>query len=308
MLQSIAAVNAALCADAAAFVRESEENYHRQLAEIADYIAHHRDTCPVVLISGPSGSGKTTTARMLEAELDRRGLETHTLSQDNYFRTNTEEERALREAGMLDLESPARVDEVLLAQQLEEIIACRPVELPVFDFRTCVCQPSGVTFTRQPGEIVILEGIHVLNPAVVPLPESQTVRLYVSVRTRVEDKDGGLLHPKYVRLLRRMLRDISGRGRPAEGTLSMFRSVEEGEQKYIMPYKHRSTFDIDTFCPYELNVYRGVLPDEVATLKDHPDMTALLDVLTEALPLEATIVPPTALIREFVGGSVYEDE
>ena len=170
-----------------------------------------------------------------------------------------------------------------------------------------VCRPSGVTFTRQPGEIVILEGIHVLNPAVVPLPESQTVRLYVSVRTRGQSAKGGLLHPKYIRLLRRMLRDVSGRGRPAEGTLSMFRSVEEGEQKYIMPYKHRSTFDIDTFCPYELNVYRSLLPDEVAALKEHPDMTDLMQVLTEALPLETTVVPPTSLIREFVGGSVYEE-
>ena len=307
MTSSIPAINAALCADATAFVREAEADYHAKLADIADYIVAHRDTCPIVLISGPSGSGKTTTARMLEAELDRRGLETHTLSQDNYFRTNTPEETALREAGLLDLESPARVDEVLLAEQLERIIACETVELPVFDFRTCVCKPSGIHFTRKPGEIVILEGIHVLNPAVVSLPESQTVRLYVSVRTRVEATDGGLLHPKYVRLLRRMLRDVSGRGRPAAGTLQMFRSVEMGEQKYIMPYKHRSTFDVDTFCPYELNVYRAVLPDEVAALNDSEDMTDLLNLLTEALPLEPTVVPDTALIREFIGGSIYED-
>ena len=306
-MSQIQTINRALCDDATVFVREAEADYARQLTAIADYIVAHRDTCPIVLISGPSGSGKTTTARMLEAELDRRGLETHTLSQDNYFRTNTPEESALRAAGLLDLESPARVDEELLAQQLERIIACQPVELPVFDFRECVCRPSGVTFTRKPGEIVILEGIHVLNPAVVALPESQTVRLYVSVRTRVEAADGSLLHPRYIRLLRRMLRDVSGRGRPAEGTLAMFQSVEVGEQKYIMPYKHRSTFDIDTFCPYELNVYRGILPDEVAALREHPDMTGLLNLLTEALPLEPTVVPATALIREFIGGSIYED-
>lgn len=307
MVQSVAKVNAALCADAVAFIREAEADYRRQLTAIADHIAAHRDTCPVVLISGPSGSGKTTTARMLEAELDRRGLETHTLSQDNYFRTNTPEETALREAGLLDLESPARVDEALLADQLTRIIACETVELPVFDFHTCECRSSGVTFTRKPGEIVILEGIHVLNPAVVPLPESQTVRLYVSVRTRVEAQDGTLLHPKYIRLLRRMLRDISGRGRTAEGTLKMLDSVEAGEQKYIMPYKHRSTFDIDTFCPYELNVYRTLLPDEVDSLREHPDMVKLMNVLTETLPLESTPVPATALIREFIGGSVYEE-
>ena len=307
MTTSVVAVNQALCADAAAFIRQAEAEYHAQLTEIADYIAAHRDTCPIVLLSGPSGSGKTTTARMLEAELDRRGLETHTLSQDNYFRTNTPEEMAMREQGLLDLESPARVDEALLAEQLQSIIACETVELPVFDFRACECRPSGVQFTRKPGEIVILEGIHVLNPAVVPLPESQTVRLYVSVRSRVESKDGSLLHPRYVRLMRRMLRDVGQRGRSAEGTLQMFQSVEVGEQKYIMPYKHRSTFDVDTYCPYELNVYRSVLPDEVAALKDHPEMTQLLSLLTEVLPLEETLVPTDALIREFVGGSIYAD-
>ncbi|MBQ7089205.1 MAG: nucleoside kinase [Clostridia bacterium] len=307
MTPSVQELNRALCADATGFVREAEADYHRRLTAIADHIAAHRDTCPIVLISGPSGSGKTTTARMLEAELDRRGLETHTLSQDNYFRTNTPEEMRLREQGLLDLESPARVDEALLADQLQSIIACETVELPVFDFRACECRPSGIRFTRQPGEVVILEGIHVLNPAVVPLPESQTVRLYVSVRTRVEGTDGSLLHPRYVRLLRRMLRDVGQRGRSAEGTLSMFHSVEAGEQKYIMPYKHRSTFDVDTYCPYELAVYRGILPDEVAALKDHPDMHGLLSLLTEVLPLEQTVVPATALIREFVGGGIYED-
>ena len=307
MTHSVNTVNAALCADAVAFIHEAEADYRRRLTAIADHIAAHRDTCPIVLISGPSGSGKTTTARMLEAELDRRGLETHTLSQDNYFRTQTPEETALRQAGLLDLESPARVDEVLLAEQLTRIIACEAVELPVFDFRTCACRPSGVTLTRKPGEIVILEGIHVLNPAVVPLPESQTVRLYVSVRTRVEGQDGSLLHPKYVRLLRRMLRDVSGRGRDATETLTMFRSVEVGEQKYIMPYKHRSTFDIDTFCPYELNVYRTLLPEETDNLRENPDMAELMNILTAALPLEPTLVPPTALIREFIGGSAYEE-
>lgn len=307
MTQSVSAVNAALCADAVGFIHEAEADYRRRLTAIADHIAAHRDTCPIVLISGPSGSGKTTTARMLEAELDRRGLETHTLSQDNYFRTNTPEETALRQAGLLDLESPARVDEALLAEQLTRIIACQPVELPVFDFRECVCRPSGTVFTRKPGEIVILEGIHVLNPAVVALPERRTVRLYVSVRTRVEGPDGTVLHPKYVRLLRRMLRDVNGRGRPAAGTLEMLNSVEVGEQKYIMPYKHRSTFDLDTYCPYELNVYRGLLPEEVDALREHPDMAALMAVLTAALPLEPTPVPPTALIREFIGGSAYEE-
>ena len=305
MTQSIYENNRRLAENPTAFIDEAEANYDRQLSKIADYIAQHSEQCPVVLLSGPSGSGKTTSALMLEHKLDRRGLETHTLSQDNYFRTLTEEDHRLLEQGLLDLESPSRVDEELLTQQLEDIIAGKPVELTEFEFRTHTRKLSGKTLTRKPGEVVILEGIHTLNPHVVQLPDDQTVRLYVSVRTRVEGPDGTLLHPKYIRLLRRMLRDVQHRGRRAEDTLEMFHSVNLGEDRFIMPYKHRSTFDVDTFFAYEINVYRNYLLEELSSLSDRPEIAEVLPVLSAALPLEATAVPETALIREFIGDSVF---
>lgn len=305
MTHSIYESNRRLAENPTAFIAEAEANYDRQLTKIADHIAEHSEQCPVVLLSGPSGSGKTTSALILENKLDRRGLETHTLSQDNYFRTLTEEDHRLLEAGLLDLESPSRVDEKLLTDQLADIIAGKTVELTEFDFRNHTRRPSGKTLTRKPGEVVILEGIHSLNPHVVQLPESQTVRLYVSVRTRVEGPDGTLLHPKYIRLLRRMLRDMQHRGRRAEDTLEMFHSVNLGEDRFIMPYKHRSTFDVDTFFAYEVNVYRNYLLDDLAALSDRPEIAEMLPVLTAALPLEAAAVPETALIREFIGDSVY---
>ncbi len=305
MIRTITAINKALTEDAAAVVRQAETDYHRQLSEIADYIAAHRDTCPVVLLSGPSGSGKTTSALILEDKLDRRGLETHTLSMDNYFRTLTPEQHALLAEDKLDLESPERVEEPLLTAQLKAIIACEPVELPVFNFRTHTRENSGKILHRKPGEVVILEGIHALNPAVVTLPEEQTVRLYVSVRTRVEGPDGTVLHPKYIRLLRRMQRDVQHRGRQVTDTLAMFHSVNRGEDNFIMPYKHRSTFDVDTFFTYELNVYRKYLLDDLQMLADRPEIAEVLPVLSAADPLDAAAVPETALIREFIGDSVY---
>ena len=305
MMKSLLETNRAVATDAAAFVAACEKAYSRQLTKIADYIAAHREQCPIVLISGPSGSGKTTTALMLEEKLDRRGLETHTLSQDNYFRTLTAEDRALLAEGKLDLESPARVDEQLLNSQLQDIIAGKTVELTAFDFPTHTQRPSGKTLTRKPGEIVILEGIHTLNPAVVTLPADQTVRLYVSVRTRVEGPDGALLHPKYIRLLRRMQRDVEHRGRRAEDTLAMFHSVNRGEDSFIMPYKQRSTFDVDTYFPYEIHVYRNYLLDDLQAMADKPDIATILPVLSAAEPLDAALVPETALIREFIGDSVY---
>ena len=305
MTKAILKTNQAILEDADAFVAACEKAYSRQLTKIADYIAAHKEQCPIVLISGPSGSGKTTSALILEEKLDRRGVETHTLSQDNYFCTLTEEDKALLAQDKLDLESPERVDADLLNSQLADIIACKTVELTEFDFPTHTRRPSGKTLTRKPGEVVILEGIHTLNPDVVTLPEEQTVRLYVSVRTRVEGPDGTLLHPKYIRLLRRMQRDVEHRGRPAEGTLAMFHSVNRGEDTFIMPYKHRSTFDIDTYFPYEIHVYRKYLLDTLQGLADHPEVAAILPVLTAAEPLDAAAVPQTALIREFIGNSVY---
>ena len=305
MTKAITDTNRALQTDAAAFVAACEKAYSRQLTKIADYIAAHRDTCPIVLISGPSGSGKTTTALILEEKLDRRGVETHTLSQDNYFNTLTEADLALLAEGKLDLESPERVDADLLNRQLADIIACKTVELTEFDFPTHTRRPSGKTLTRKPGEVVILEGIHTLNPDVVTLPEEQTVRLYVSVRTRVEGPDGTLLHPKYIRLLRRMQRDVEHRGRRAEDTLAMFHSVNRGEDTFIMPYKHRSTFDVDTYFPYEIHVYRHYLLDDLQKMADKPEIATILPILSAAEPLDAAMVPKTALIREFIGDSAY---
>ena len=305
MIRKMTDINRNLAADAAAFIDGAEKNYHRQLSEIADFVAAHKEQCPLVLLSGPSGSGKTTSALILEDKLDRRGLETHTLSMDNYFRTLTPEQHALVAEEKLDLESPDRVDGELLTEQLRAIIACEPVELPVFNFRTHTREMSGKILHRKPGEVVVLEGIHALNPAVITLPPEQTVRLYVSVRTRVEGPDGTVLHPKYIRLLRRMLRDVQHRGRQAADTLQMFHSVNRGEDNFIMPYKHRSTFDVDTFFPYEINVYAKYLLEDLQTLADRPEIAAILPVLTAADPLDAASVPDTALIREFIGDSVY---
>lgn len=307
MTYSVFDGNRRLAEDAAAFIAAAEQSYDRQLEEIADHIVAHRDVCPIVLISGPSGSGKTTTALMLEHKLDRRGLQTHTLSQDNYFNTQTEEDQKLLEQGKFDLESPERVDADLLNSQLQDLIDGKTIRLTEFDFHTGTRRDSGKTLTRKAGEVVILEGIHTLNPHVVTLPEEQTVRLYVSVRTRVEGPDGTLLHPKYIRLLRRMQRDVEHRGRPATGTLAMFHSVNRGEDSFIMPYKHRSTFDIDTYFPYEIHVYRKYLLNDLQRMADKPEIATILPILSAAVPLDAAAVPETALIREFIGNSVYHN-
>jgi len=301
MLLTVQEINDALARDAAAFVKQAEAAYAARLEEIATYIRAHSKESPIILLSGPSGSGKTTTARMLERILDGWELETHTLSMDDYFRTVTPEQHVLLERGEFDLESPDRVDSPFLNEQLESIIACRPTPLPRFNFRTHSREMSGEVLTRKPGELVILEGIHALNPAVITLSEEQTVRLYVSVRTRLAVGENTPMHPQKIRLLRRMLRDTRFRGRELTHTLAMYHSVQRGEERYIMPYKYRSSFDVDTFCPYEVSVYTRELLKPLQALAAHPDVADMLPVLEALTPLDESLVPERALIREFVG-------
>ncbi len=294
-------INARIDAGAADFIAATDAAYATQLDRIAEHICTHREQSPVVLLSGPSGSGKTTTARLLEQKLDAMGCETHTLSMDDYFRSLTPEQLALAAEDKLDLESPARVDAELLERQLEGFIAGKPITIPHFDFRTSTRGVSDRVLTRKPGELLILEGIHALNPAVVSLPEERTVRLYVSVRTRLITEADIPLHPMEIRLLRRILRDIRTRGRDPQDTLRMFRGVQRGEEQYIMPYKHRSTFDIDTFFAYEVSVYKPMIAPLLAPLADQPEIRELLPALDELHPIDAAAVPANALIREFIG-------
>ncbi len=283
-----------------AYVRSVDEAYRYQLRGIAERIAEAREQKPVILLSGPSGSGKTTTAFMLSRLLGELGCPTHTLSMDNYFSSLTEEERELASKGELDLESPKRIDKELLNEQIEEINNCREVNVPKYDFAESRRDGVKLTLKRKPGELVILEGIHALNPEVITVPDSRLCKLYVSVRTRVTS-GGTALHPSKVRLMRRMIRDSNFRRRTLRETMNMFRSVEEGENKYIMPFKHRSDYDIDTFMAYELNVYRDSLLDMLRKMTDIPELADVTAVLSKLAPLDAEFVPRDSLIREFIG-------
>lgn len=301
MNMDIRTINDRLRADAYGYMRQAEEEFDARLTAVARDICDKRAQCPIILIAGPSGSGKTTTARKLEEKLDAWGCEAHALSLDNYFVPLSEEQQQLAAAGKLDLESPDRVDIPFLNQQLEGIIAGRPTPIPHFNFTDNSRTHSGHTLTRKPGDLVILEGIHALNPAVITLPEAETQRLYVSVRTRLVTDNGEALHPKRIRLLRRMLRDKLFRNRSVEHTLRMFGSVQRGENRYIMPYKARSIHDIDTFCPYEVSVYKDELLEELQTLENRADARELLELLAQVTIAPAALVPLDALIREFIG-------
>lgn len=284
-------------------ILEAENAYADQISAAAERIFVERRERPVVLISGPSGSGKTTTALRLQRILKDNGCNAHTISMDNYFRTLTPEEKELSAKGMFDFESPLRLDTELFKEHLDKLSRCEKIDIPSFDFaeqKRC----SGISIHPNPGDIVIMEGIHALNPDVTGHSDSYTNRIYVSVRTRLEH-DGDLLHPSKIRLMRRLIRDKLYRGRSITETMDFFRSVERGENLYIMPYKQRASFDIDTFIEYEPMVYRDILLDELSqaaelyeNYAEYSDIEKFLRLLE---PVSPEAVPDNSLVREFIG-------
>ncbi len=288
-----------------AFIRTSEKEFQSKIDALASAVAKDGNERPVVLLSGPSGSGKTTTSHMIARRLEEMGMEMHIISMDNYFHTFTEEETELFRRHELDLESPDRVDGDLLSEQLDALMHGKTVHLPYYDFTTNTQHISDKTLRLHPGEIIIFEGIHALNPSVIGSADDYTSRIYVSVRTRIEHGEGeshSLLHPSKVRLARRLIRDSRERARTYADVISVYDSVERGENLYIMPYKHRADFDVDTFVPYEMCVYKSILPDSIPEEQiKHPWLTEMFDVLAALPTIDPRSVPDNALIREFIG-------
>lgn len=301
----ITRINEGITKNPQEFIKSVNDDYIYRLKKIVGDIVRHRNEKSVILLAGPSGSGKTTTALMIEKLLDELGHVTHTLSMDNYFRSLSGEEKILAANGGIDLESPLRVDKELLNSQIEAMSAGIEIELPKYNFKTSERESSGRSFKRQEGELVIFEGIHALNPDVITVPDSKICKIYVSVRTRITD-DNIVLHPSRVRLLRRMIRDSKFRKRSLRETMNMFQSVEAGENKYIMPYKYRSDYDVDTFMAYELSAYRNELIDKLREMSDVPELKETITVLENLQSLEASEIPPDSLICEFLGNGNFK--
>lgn len=298
-------LNKDINSDSHRLVLQAEDFYHMQLEAAADTAAENAEQKPIVLLSGPSGSAKTTTAMRLKALLESRGLSAHVISMDNYFLPLNG--LSGEELSKIDLEAPSRVDIPLLQEHLQRFWECLPTQLPVFDFAD-QSRRQGELLCRQEKELIILEGIHVLNPKVVGTIFQHAQGIYVSVRTRLS-KGKQLLHPSMIRLMRRLVRDRLFRGRKTEDIIRAFKSVQRGEQLYIMPHKNNAAVNIDTFMSFEAAVYGNQLLPYLHEVSPEFELYAmvkeLLNFLEDIAPLPASAVPDSSIVREFIGGSVF---
>ena len=222
------------------FVEEEEGRYMRQIDALAREILENN--VKMVLLAGPSGSGKTTTAHNLRKCLMQRlkGVDRYVycLSMDDWYMSGDRYVMPVDEEGNPDYESPECLDIPRLNQDLDDLFAGREVSIPCYNFITRRSLDSGARFTLQPGDVVIMEGLHALNP-IIRFPEDpeNCLRVYVSpADVVVDEKDGELLDNQFIRLCRRIYRDRDQRGSTEEETLAKAKSVDRGERLYIVPF------------------------------------------------------------------------
>ena len=309
-VSNIGSLNSAILQDKSSLlIKIGEVLQEKLIAQIADQISErNRKGVKIILISGPSSSGKTTFSNRLNIELYIFGLKPLILSMDNYFvnRENT----PLDEKGEHDYESIQALDLELFNQHLNQLISGEEVEVPVFDFHYGKRQSQGTKLKMEHNSILIIEGIHALNPLLTAqVSDEKKYKIYVSALTSISMDNLSRISTTDNRLLRRMVRDSKYRNHTALQTLQRWESVRRGEEKYIFPYQEEADFMFNSALFFELSVLKKYaeplllsVPD---TSEEYSEAQRLLSMLDFFLPIDDSQIPPTSIIREFIGGSSF---
>ena len=309
MAYQLSELNQRVRDDAPAFLAEADARFQKQVEQAADRIIANLTASPIVLLSGPSGSGKTTSALKIEQELERRGIHSHAISMDDYFRNVSPETTPRTADGAYDLESPLCMDMDLLDEQFTRLSAGEEVLVPHYDFArqmrdTSRCRPLRL----GKNEIAIFEGIHALNDDVAGR-HPEAFKVYLSARSSVMDGQETVFKGTWMRLTRRAVRDMNFRGSDVETTLSLWANVRRGEKLYISPFKHRADLIFDSALPYEVSVMRQyAVPLFEAVPAENPRRKELLELIQafeRFLPIDSALVAKDSLLREFIGGGSY---
>ncbi len=288
-------------------VNVSEALQEKRISFIADEI-RQRGT-RVVLIAGPSSSGKTTTSKRLSVHLMACGLKPYAISLDDYFLNRTETPRT--ESGDYDFESIYSIDLPYFNASLTKILSGEEVELPHYNFQTGEREFLGKRLKLTPQMVLVIEGTHGLNPMLTEqIPEADKYRVYVSALTSIKLDYHNYIPTSDNRLLRRMLRDYKYRGYSAVETIKRWPSVREGEEKWIFPYQENADVMFNSALLYELAVLKPhvepLLRNVPQNIEEYSVARRLLKFLEYIVPLQDKELPPTSLIREFLGGSSFE--
>ncbi|MGN0068464.1 MAG: nucleoside kinase [Prevotella sp.] len=288
-------------------INVSEALQEKKIAHIADLIAERKDV-KMVLIAGPSSSGKTTTCKRLSIQLLTNGIRPIPVSLDDYF---VDRDKTPRDAtGDYDFESIHALNIPLLNQQLAALFRGEEVELPRYNFQTGKSEMSGRRLKMEANDVLVVEGIHALNPELTArIPEEQKFRVYASALTTILLDTHNYIPTTDNRLLRRIIRDYKYRGCSARDTIHRWPSVRAGENKWIFPYQENADVMFNSAMIYELAVIKKqaepLLEQVPENCEEYAEAYRLRKFLRYFLPVDYDKLPPTSLLREFLGGSTF---
>jgi uridine kinase len=309
-IESVGSLNDAISAGK---IREvilvSEALHEQRIAEIASKIASDREKIRIVLISGPSSSGKTTFSKRLAVQLISQGVQPYPLEMDNYFVNRDQTPRDNQ--GNYDFESIEALDVPQLNEDLQALIRGESVQIPHYNFRTGMSEPGDLV-RLEPGQLIILEGIHGLNPRLITdTPSEYTYRIYVSALTQLNLDRYNRISTTDTRLIRRIVRDARERGYSAQQTISRWDSVGKGEKNHIFPYQENADTMFNSALAYELSALRllaePLLRQVQYGTREYIEAKRLLALLEWFLPVDRELIPDNSILREFIGGSILAD-
>ena len=304
---NISDINRLVLSSPEEFVRQTEEEYDRLVDSVARRICADKNV-RILLLAGPSGSGKTTTANMLCDKIKSHGEGCIVVSLDDFYRSFDDPDYPKLPDGSHDCEAVEALDLPLLVKSLDDMAESREFLLPKYDFKTSKRAEERI-HAPMPNGCVIIEGLHALNPLVFSaLPEEKAFKLFISVSTNINLEGERILSGRKIRFIRRMVRDSIYRNASAERTLSMWKNVLLGEDKYLYPNRKYADMTFNTFHPFELSVMRRFVERLISEELAESDSYAktVLNAAKAAEPVDVSLVPETSLIKEFIPGGKYE--
>ncbi|MCM2277172.1 MAG: nucleoside kinase [Oligoflexia bacterium] len=291
-------------------VHLAEALHEKKIAQVADLIAPERTGVKVVLLSGPSASGKTTFTKRLAYQLRINGYRPVQVSMDDYFLDRDKTPRT--PTGEHDFESPYAIDIPLFKQHLAAMIAGKPVRLPRYDFKSGMNTPFGKTITPDDRCVILIEGIHGLNPVFsVGLPRESLFKIYVSALTEVPLDNHNRIPTTDTRILRRILRDYQFRNYSPEETIKRWPLVREGETQHIFRFQEEADVLFNTALIYELCAMKSLVEPLLTRVSPespaYAEANRLVKFLSYLLPIPPEKVPLHSILREFTGGGFFQD-
>jgi len=310
MAYELSIINSRAISDPIDFIGQCDAIYQRKIEKAASQIIENMKHSPIALLSGPSGSGKTTTAHKIREELQKRGIATHSIAMDDYFRSRDSYTIPLTPEGAPDLESPLCVDMELLNDHFTLLGEGRAVIIPKFDFsrQMRIIKPSR-SLRLGKDEVAIFEGIHALNDDITSV-HPEAFKLYISARSDVVNGDETCFKGTWMRLVRRTVRDNLFRGADAASTLGMWANVRRGERKYISPFKDKADLMFDSSFPYEVCIMKNLAMDLFSAVprgvQRYIELQNVMPAFTLFKEISPDLLAPDSLLREFVGGGIYD--